>query len=52
MERKKLIEAEHSYRRGHLVDGIALHPTALTQSELDKDSNVSFPWDLHKRQIV
>jgi hypothetical protein len=50
MERKKIIETENQYRRGLQVEGLAKHPFAVTQSELDANSQMSFPWDLHKRQ--
>lgn len=38
MERKKLIETENQYRRGLPVEGLAKHPFAVTQSELDANS--------------
>ena len=49
MERNRLIELENIAQLGMQVEGIAEHPFAVTQSELDANSQQSFPWDLDKR---
>jgi len=43
MDRRRCIEAEHRHRRGHFKQ--MDHPTAITQEQLDNDSQVSFPWE-------
>ena len=49
MERNNLIAAENIAQLGMPVEGLAPHPFAKTQSELDANSDCSMPWDLHKR---
>lgn len=49
MERNNLIAAETTAQLGMPVEGLAPHPFAKTQSELDANSDCSMPWDLNKR---
>jgi hypothetical protein len=45
MHRNNALEKEHRYRRGIYAKNGQKHPLAVTQSDLDQNPNVEFPWE-------